>query len=112
MVTDSDVTERVRQQVRPRSRARGESEALVAAVVMIAIAAVWQGLGGGTFQRVRSSAHHPGGSQITLKGKVPMVSQRTVSQVREVAQRIADAAMLAMVWSILSVQALGQWLIG
>jgi len=43
MVTDSDVTERVRQQVRPRSRARGESEALVAAVLMIVIAAVWQG---------------------------------------------------------------------
>ena len=41
-----------------------------------------------------------------------MVSQRTVSQVREVAKRIAEAAMLAMVWSMLSVQALGQWLIG
>ena len=43
MVTDSDVTERVRQQVRPRSRVRGESEALLAAVLMIVIAAVWQG---------------------------------------------------------------------
>ena len=41
-----------------------------------------------------------------------MASQRTVSQVREVAQRIAEAAMLAMVWSMLGVQALGQWLIG
>jgi len=41
-----------------------------------------------------------------------MVSQRTVSQVREVAQRIAEIAMLAIVWSTLSMQALGQRLIG
>lgn len=33
----------MRQQGRPRSRARGESEVLVAAVLMIVIAAVWQG---------------------------------------------------------------------